>query len=73
MKHPKFTLAEMLHYINKFSASFRDEHSKEIFQGRFRDQFEVIEVNFYVVQAEPLQLGNKKESLTLLCAVYLMS
>ncbi|VDI83305.1 Hypothetical predicted protein [Mytilus galloprovincialis] len=56
--------------INKFSASFRDEHSKEIFQDAFGDQFEVQEVTFNVEQAEPLQCNGKikKEPLTLLCS-----
>ncbi|CAC5414128.1 unnamed protein product [Mytilus coruscus] len=49
--------------INKFSASFRDEHSKEIFQNVFRDQFEVKEVTFNVEQAEPLQWENKKRTI----------
>ncbi|CAC5369136.1 unnamed protein product [Mytilus coruscus] len=49
--------------INKFSASFRDEHSKEIFQDVFKDQFEVKEVTFNVVQSEPLQWENKKRTI----------
>ncbi|CAC5386262.1 unnamed protein product [Mytilus coruscus] len=49
--------------INSFSASFRDEHSKEIFQDVFRDQFEVKEVTFNVEQAEPLKWENKKRTI----------
>ncbi|CAC5384256.1 unnamed protein product [Mytilus coruscus] len=49
--------------INKFSASFRDEHSKEIFQNVFRDQFEVKEVTFNVVQAEPYNGKIKRRTI----------
>ncbi|CAC5384258.1 unnamed protein product [Mytilus coruscus] len=47
--------------INKFLASFRDEHSKEIFQDVFRDQFEVKEI----VQSHHVKYGVQRELTTI--------
>ncbi|CAC5411274.1 unnamed protein product [Mytilus coruscus] len=48
---------------NKYSASFRDENSKEIFQGIFRDHFEVQGIEFNMIQAEPRKWENKKRTI----------